>query len=459
MAHDALIKLDSLVVHLCLVVMVLQKRRQVAAVIRARQAATGAMAVLRNRLAAVWHIIAVFYLVALWLVWAFDVQDGFVQLIRIFISTVVIGTLARFASLSANGMMDRALRVDPDVAARFPGLEARAKRYQPIGRAVLSGIVTGIAFVVLFQAWGFDSFSWFTAGALGGRVVRALIRIGLTFGTSLAVWELANAAMQRRLERTSRGGQAARMRTLLPMLRTALFVSISIVAGLIVLSDIGVNIAPLLAGAGVIGIAIGFGSQKLVQDLITGIFLLFENAMQVGDWVTVSGLSGTVEHLSIRTIRLRAGDGSVHIIPFSAVTSVTNVNRGIGNAAVSVAVDVHEDIDRVCTTLSEIASGMRAEKQFSAGMISDLQLWGVDKVEAGGVTVVGQIVCTDAGRWGVQREFNKRVQKRFAELGIRYAVPVQRTTLDPVQLQPQALPAESPPMVQKAARAQAGAAE
>ena len=126
--------------------------------------------------------------------------------------------------------------------------------------------------------------------------------------------------------------RSARLRTLLPLLRSALLITIVVVAGLMVLSEIGINIAPLLAGAGIIGVAIGFGSQKLVQDLITGIFLLLENAMQVGDTVTVSGLSGTVENLSVRTIRLRAGDGSVHIIPFSSVTSVTNINRGLGNA-------------------------------------------------------------------------------------------------------------------------------
>src|SRR5215469_5676029 len=97
------------------------------------------------------------------------------------------------------------------------------------------------------------------------------------------------------------------------------------------------------------------GSQKLVQDVITGLFLLLENAMQVGDFVTVSGLSGSVENLSIRTIRLRAGDGSVHIIPFSSVTSVTNTNRGMGNAAISVNIDYKEDTDRVGTVMKEIA--------------------------------------------------------------------------------------------------------
>jgi moderate conductance mechanosensitive channel len=162
-----------------------------------------------------------------------------------------------------------------------------------------------------------------------------------------------------------------------------------------------------------------------VQDLITGIFLLLENAMQVGDWVTVSGLSGTVEALSVRTIRLRAADGSVHIIPFSAVTSVTNVNRGLGNAAVSVSVAYDEDTDRVCAELKAIVSEMRADPDLSARMLSDLQLWGVDKVDGASVTITGQVVCTDSGRWPVQREFNRRMKRRFQELGIRIFNPMQ----------------------------------
>ena len=201
-----------------------------------------------------------------------------------------------------------------------------------------------------------------------------------------------------------------------------------------ILSEIGINIAPLLAGAGILGVAIGFGSQKLVQDLITGIFLLLENAMQVGDTVTVSGLSGVVEALSVRTIRLRAGDGSVHIIPFSAVTSVTNVNRGLGNASINVAVPYDEDTDRVAEELKAIVAGMRADPELSAKMLSDLQLWGVDKVDGGSVTIAGQVVCTDSGRWAVQREFNRRMKRRFQELGIRIFNPVQTIALSaPVQ--------------------------
>ncbi|MBC7582147.1 MAG: mechanosensitive ion channel, partial [Tardiphaga sp.] len=202
-----------------------------------------------------------------------------------------------------------------------------------------------------------------------------------------------------------------------------------------------------LAGAGILGIAIGFGSQKLVQDVITGLFLLLENTVQVGDTVTVSGLSGVVENVSIRTIRLRAGDGAVHIIPFSAVTTITNASRGAGNAAVSVNVAYKEDTDRAGQILKDIALQMRRESEFKPLMRSDLELWGVDKVDGAMATLVGQIRCTDSGRWSVQREFNRRMKQTFQEAGIQIATPGQTILMqvpspsDDIDAAPEATPA------------------
>jgi small-conductance mechanosensitive channel len=246
---------------------------------------------------------------------------------------------------------------------------------------------------------------------------------------AIAIWESVNASLERHLAKLTRESQAARsarLRTLLPLLRSALLITILVIVGMMVLSEIGVNIGPLLAGAGIVGVAIGFGSQKLVQDLITGIFLLLENAMQVGDTVIVSGLTGTVETLSVRSIRLRASDGSVHLIPFSSVTTVTNLNRGLGNASVTVSVAADEDTDRVCDVLKEIVTGMREDADFAARMLSDLQLWGVDKLDGASATIAGQVVCTDSGRWNVQRELNRRMKMRFEELGIQLYNPVGR---------------------------------
>ncbi len=246
---------------------------------------------------------------------------------------------------------------------------------------------------------------------------------------ALVVWQVANAALERRIVRWSDDGElmrAARLRTLLPMLRSALMIAIVLVVGMTALSEIGVNTTPLLAGASIIGVALGFGSQKLVQDFITGIFLLMENAMQVGDWVTVAGVSGTVENLSIRTVRLRAGDGSLHIVPFSSVSTVNNTNRGIGNAAVRISVGYDTDIDQAIAELKKIGADLRADPAFADLVIDDLAVWGVDSVDGSMVTLAGQMRCVDKGRWGVQREFNRRIFERFRELGIHIADPRER---------------------------------
>ena len=432
-AYDGLLKICGLIDHLMLGVMVLQSRRTVRDRVCAPAGATGPVARLRNALAPVWHWIALFALAAAWVGWALEIRNGFIVILRFSLIAVVDLALARLVLIVLLGALERAGRVDPELAARYPGLESRLAFYHPLVQGTARAVVYTGAGVLMLELWGVPIFSWFVDSLLGRRLAGGLVTLALTLVLAIAVWEAANAALQAHLAHLTREQQAtrsARLRTLLPLLRSALLATILVVAGLTVLSEIGINVGPLLAGAGIIGVAIGFGSQKLVQDLITGIFLLLENAMQVGDWVTVSGLSGTVENLSVRTIRLRATDGSVHIIPFSSVTSVTNTNRGLGNAAVSVTVPYAEDTDRVGTILKDIAATMRTEPEFGDQMLSDLQLWGVDKVDGASVTLAGQIVCTDAGRWPVQREFNRRLKMRFQEEGVEIYNPA-RTVVVP----------------------------
>src|SRR5690606_38364263 len=144
--------------------------------------------------------------------------------------------------------------------------------------------------------------SWL-GGEFGRRVAGSLLSIALVTIGALVVWEVVGGMIERRLNRTDETGaavvQSQRVRTLLPLLRNALMIALIVIAGLIVLSEIGINIAPLLAGAGVVGLAIGFGAQTLVKDVITGLFILFENTIAVGDIVDVGGHSGVVESLSV----------------------------------------------------------------------------------------------------------------------------------------------------------------
>ncbi|MFL5285310.1 MAG: mechanosensitive ion channel domain-containing protein [Rhodopila sp.] len=431
-AHEALQKTIGLILHVSLAIIIIQKRRAVRRWLRAPEGATGWTARLRNRFASIWHWVALFFVAAIWLVYAVELPHGYTVVLRYFIITSVVLIGARITMLLLLGAVDRLMRPGPDSTSPFPAAAARLRAYHPAVSGGLRALTYVLCGLGLLQLYGLNTFLWLIESSLGLRILSACGTLLATIVIAFGIWEFANIGAQRHLEKLQRDAQmakSARLRTLLPLLRTTLLITIAVVTGLMILSEIGINIAPLLAGAGIIGVAIGFGSQKLVQDLINGIFLLMENAMQMGDWVTVSGLSGTVEALSVRTIRLRASDGSVHIIPFSAVTSVTNVNRGLGNAAVSVSVAYDEDTDHVCAELKAIVTEMRADPEMSARMLSDLQLWGVDKVDGASATITGQIVCTDSGRWPVQREFNRRMKRRFQELGIRVFNPLQTVSL------------------------------
>ncbi|WP_376099521.1 mechanosensitive ion channel domain-containing protein [Roseomonas sp. CCTCC AB2023176] len=432
--YDAITRLVLLVATLFLVIVILQNRYAVAEALRAPELKPGEepersrrfFRALRDRLAEIWHILAILYLVALWGVWALQIRDGFTRLLWISVLTLAIMAGAKAADALLRKVLDRGFRITPDLAKRYPGLEQRANRYLPVLKGVATTIVTVVAFLSVLEAWGFDAFEWFSRGRVGARLVTSLVSMGFTVVAAIAVWEVANAAIQRRLLKLSRDSQAARsarIRTLLPMLRTALFIVIAVFVALNILSEIGVNVAPLIAGAGVLGVAIGFGSQTLVKDVITGIFLLLEDAVAVGDVVTIGGMSGTVEQLSIRSIRLRALDGSIHIIPFSTVTFVTNQSRDFAFAVVEVSLAYGQDTDRAAAALKAAGAELRADPKWEKAIRDDLDVMGVEKLLETGVLMRVRMKTEPSQRWAVARELNRRIRARFDAEGIRIPSP------------------------------------
>jgi small-conductance mechanosensitive channel len=440
-AYDAILRLSLLVVTLLMVIVILQNRAQVADALRAAPLAEDEVPDrarrlfrgLRDRLADVWHLLAILWLFALWGVWALEVRDGFARLLRVTATTVAILAVAKLADVLLRRAILRGFRITPELAQRYPGLEARANRYLPVLKALGSGIIAALALLFLLEAWGLDAFAWFGRGRLGAMLLSSLVTIGLTVMVGVTVWELANAAIQRYLTKLSKDAQAARsarVRTLLPMLRTVLLVTILVFVALNVLTEIGVNVAPLIAGAGVIGLAVGFGSQTLVRDVITGAFLLFEDAMAVGDVVQVGGHAGVVEQLSIRSIKLRAQDGSVHIVPFSAVTTVTNMTRDFGFAVLDVSVGYGEETDRVSDVLRQIATEVRADAKFGAVIRDEIEILGVERLADSGVLIRARIKTDPGARWMVGREFNRRIKQRFDKLGIEIPYPHQKLVIE-----------------------------
>ncbi|VXB31494.1 MscS Mechanosensitive ion channel [Burkholderia sp. 8Y] len=426
-AHIAILKVVTLVVHLMVAWVIFESRRQVGESIRQRMTAYRSVALVGNWVADVWAGVAIFFVIALWFVWALDVQNGYSTLFHLGGVSLLVLVGARVAAIVAFGALGRVFRDNDEEDFASKSIAHRhAYRYYPVLRRMVQTVIGVATVIALLEVWGVHVVRFFTSGGVGNRLASAILTIAVAAVFAVLVWETANVLVERRLEQWNATGdrvRAARLRTLLPMMRTALLVVIGMVVVLTGLSEIGVNTAPLLASASIFGVALGFGSQKLVQDFITGIFLLMENAMQVGDWVTVAGVSGTVEYLSIRTVRLRGGDGSLYTVPFSSVTTVNNTNRGIGNAAVRVSIALGQDVDLAISTLKEIGAALRQDEAFRDGILSDFSFWGVDAVDGSTVTLAGQIQCRDSARWPVQREFNRRILNEFTARGIEIANP------------------------------------
>jgi small-conductance mechanosensitive channel len=431
-AHLGIIRTVMLIGHVMVAVLILRIRRPVAQWIREWSARGRAFALIGHWLADAWALIAVFAVIASWFVSELDVSHGYGVLLGHGGMSLAILIGARLVAIITFGVLGRIFRSTEGTEDTRGNADSialrRANRYYPLLRQLVSTAIVIAAFTFVLWVWDVHPWQWLFAGGTGRHLLSACVTVAIAGFTAIVVWEAINISIELRLSKWTAAGdliRAARLRTLLPMLRTALFVAIALVVGLTGLSEIGVNIGPLLAGASIFGVAIGIGAQKLVQDFITGMFLLMENAMQVGDWVTVAGVSGTVEYLSIRTVCLRGSDGSLNTIPFSSVTTVNNSNRGLGNAAVRISIDYRQDVDLAVKTLNEIGASLREDPQFKDGIVSDFSFWGVDQVDGAMVTLVGQMQCRDTARWPVQREFNRRMLEAFRARGIRIANPLR----------------------------------
>ena len=211
------------------------------------------------------------------------------------------------------------------------------------------------------------------------------------------------------------------MRTLLPLLRNAFRILLFLMVALIVLSELGINIAPLLAGAGVVGLAIGFGAQTLVKDVITGIFILAEDTVAVGDVVDLGGHVGVVEAMTLRSIRLRDHTGAVHTIPFSAVSTVMNMTRDFGYAVFDIGIAYSEDLDRVIDLLRNLGDEMRQDKDFAHDIREPTEVTGINRFADNAVIIRARLKTAPGKQWNVEREFNRRLKRLFEEHGIARA--------------------------------------
>lgn len=196
-----------------------------------------------------------------------------------------------------------------------------------------------------------------------------------------------------------------------------------VMAIVMVLREAGFDIGPILAGAGIVGLAVGFGAQNLVRDVISGVFLLIENQVRVNDVAVINGTGGLVEELNLRTTVLRGLDGTVHIFPNGAIESLSNMTHGFSYYIFDVGVAYKEDTDRVVAVLKGLAGEMMKEDAYRPHILEPLEVLGVDKFADSAVIVKARIKTVPIKQWLVGREMNRRIKKKFDELGIEIPFP------------------------------------
>ena len=410
----------GLVLALLTIIFMLQNRAQIAKWIAGTPAIASGWGRVRRSLAEIWPVLAILYISGIYLIYALRIQGGFAYVARATTLSLIVIVAAQVLVRFIRELSRRGFAVSPELKAQFPTLEQRANRYIPILTGLIGLVVYLLAALTVLQAWSVGAFAWFGTD-MGRRIIGNALSIGLELFVALALWEIFAGAIDRYLNGIDATGtpRRTRIRTLLPLLRTAMLSVLVVLTSLIILSHIGMDITPLLAGAGVVGVAIGFGSQALVKDIITGLFILMEDQVAIGDVVDVGrDRAGVVETITVRTIRLRDQAGAVYTIPFSEVTTVKNLTRDFAYVVARIAISYSEDIDRVVEILRQVSEELMADEELRPLILDPFDYQGVDTLDTASVVLLVRIRTMPAKQAVVGRAFNRLVKMAFDAHGV-----------------------------------------
>ena len=400
------------------IILIREKRSLVASFLRGSLSSAKAdlsiLESLRLWLARRWHSLAIAYLIIGYSITLMDVQNGFTLMLRGTILTLLILIGLRFLLLAIDRKSKKVSTENGALHRLFLIFVTRCAAW-------------AISILAIIMSWGGDIMAFF-ATSPGQRLIGASFSIGITIVFASLFYEILHRTCEHHLNRRDENGKAipasARIRTLLPMLRNMTLVVFAAIIGLVFLSEAGVNIAPLLAGAGVVGVAIGFGSQTLVKDFLTGLFIIVENTIAIGDVVKIGDHSGVVEAMSMRTLRLRDNDGSLHILPFSEVSPIVNMTKDFAFAVIDVGVSYSADLEHVMDVIRSVGDTLQQDPVFKRVILEPIEILGIEKLGDSSITLRSRLRTRAGKQWDVKRMFLLRMKQRFDKEGIEIPYPV-----------------------------------
>lgn len=377
------------------------------------------------RLSGIWHILLIAYLLTGFVVWSTRPADALLFMLSATlwsIAAIAVGALVlRFTRRADGGRV----HLPDSLKSSLPMLERRVNLFVPTMTAAIRIVAICVMFLAILDAWTLVDISGWLRDADNAGMIRRIAAAAVVLLLMIAGWLAATSWIEYQLNPNRGRAMRARTRTLFSLLSNAITVVFAAIGLMLVLSELGVNIAPLIAGAGVVGLAVGFGAQKLVQDIITGAFIQLENAMNEGEVVTAGGISGVVERLTIRSVGLRDLSGVYHVIPFSSVDSVSNFMRGFAFHVEELSVAYREDISEVKQVMFDAFERLK-ETPHAVHILEPLDMQGVIGLGDNGVTIRVRIKTSAGQQWAVGRAYTEALKTALDERGIDIPFP-QRT--------------------------------
>lgn len=339
--------------------------------------------------------------------------DG-LRMLLIIVGAAVAIKLARFL---VENLMGR--------VARCQQGKVKTEKLTPVLLYLVRIAVLLLAFVFLLDMLGVD---WpaFLQTPVGMWLVGSGLKILLVLAVTSVLVKLLALLVDHlfsHLGRNQDDEMVKRADTLKGVVRSVITIALVTIALMMVLGNLGLDIGPILASAGVLGLAIGFGAQQLVRDVINGFFILMDDQIRVGDVVSIAGQSGMVESVNLRLTRLRDLSGNVHYVRNGEITVVTNMTKEYSHYVFDVGVAYRENVDEVIAVLRQIDEEMRLDEEFGKDILEPLEILGLDRFADSAVIIRVRTKTRPGRQWEVGREFNRRMKKRFDELGIEIPFP------------------------------------
>lgn len=381
---------------------------------------------LRRMLADLWPILMTGYVLVLFVALTVEGLSGRLRAGRSGILSLLVVMVLPLVDMALCRLLDRR------EGTRVSGVGSGARAsFGPVIRKGVHILVTVAGLLLIVDLWNLDLLGLASQG-IGSRVTGVLVNIGLTVLLAYLAWQLAKTAIDRRLEREAApkavsepgeigGTGASRLKTLLPLARGTIFAVLCVMSVLTILAAFGVNIGPLLAGAGVVGLAVGFGAQTLVRDIISGAFYLMDDAFRIGEYIDVGEAKGTVERIGIRSMHLRHHRGPINVVPYGAIRRMTNQSRDWVVEKLDFRLTYDTDMAKVKKIIKRIGQELQADPTLGPNILQPLKSQGVLAMEDSALLVKAKFTAKPGEQFVIRREAYQRVKQAFDEAGIHFA--------------------------------------